>query len=252
MRSEAVDAATEPATQYWKIQQKAAGGVTLLNKSGGRAASVWSGNASAGQGIGQWVDNRADGQWDLVQTANGDVQLRSRQNNALFLTGGTANAGVTLQPSATDGSQDWRVVSQAQTAGNVRLTNVNSGLCADVFRVSSADRAAVNQWTCNGGINQQWRVVPVGSDVKIVNVNSSKCLEIYGRSTSQGAAATQYTCNGGTNQLWTRTTVANGAVTFRNVNSGLCLEIAQFSQASGAALSQYTCNGGTNQQWRAA
>lgn len=252
VRSENVDATTDPATQFWKIQQKSGGGVTLLNKSGGRAASIWTGNASTGQAIGQWVDNRADGQWDVVQTASGDVRFRSRQNPALFLSGATAGAGTTLQAAATDGSQDWRVVPQAQVTGNVRLTNENSGLCADVFRADSADRAAVNQWTCNGGTNQQWRVIPVGTDVKIVNVNSSKCLEIYGRSTAPGAAATQYTCNNGTNQLWTRTAQTNGTVTFRNVNSGLCLEIGQFSKASGAAVSQYSCNGGTNQQWRTA
>lgn len=252
VRSEAGDSAADPATQYWHIQAKPGGGVTLLNKSGGRAASVWTGNAAAGQGIGQWVDDRMDGTWDVVQAANGDIRLRSRQNTDLFLTGATANAGATLQTAATDGSQTWQVVPQGQVGGNVRLANVNSALCADVWGESAAERAAVNQGTCNGGLNQQWRVVPSGSDVRIVNVNSSKCLEIYGRSTASGAAATQYTCNGGTNQQWTRTAQSNGAVTFRNVNSGLCLEIGQFSRASGAPLVQYACNGGTNQQWRAA
>lgn len=253
VRSEAVDSVTDAATQYWRIQQKSGGGVTLLNKSGGRSASVWTGNATAGQRIGQWVDDRTDGTWDLVQESNGDIRLRSRQNNSLFLTGSTADAGVTLQTTVSDGAQSWQVVPQGQSAGNVKLTNVNSGLCADVWDYSSAERAAVNQGTCHAGQNQQWRVVPTGgSNVKIVNVQSSKCLEIYGRSTAQGAAATQYSCNGGTNQQWTRTAQPNGAVTFQNVNSGLCLEIGQFSRASGVPLVQYSCNGGTNQQWRAA
>lgn len=250
VRLESIDVATEPATQYWHVTPKPDGAVTLLNKAGGRSASIWTGNAVAGQRIGQWVDDRAGGVWNVVQTTGGYVRFQSTANTALYLTGPNADSPLTLQGTTTDGSQEWQLVPEATASGNVVLNNVNSGLCADVSGRSTADRGAVTQYTCNGASNQKWRVVPVGANVKIVNVDSSKCLEIYGFSTAQGAAATQYTCNGGANQLWTRATVAGGAVTFRNVNSGQCLEVLGRSTASGAALNQYACNGGSNQQWR--
>lgn len=249
VRLEAVDSALDPATQYWHVVTKTGGGTTLLNKSGGRAASVWTGQASAGQRIGQWVDDRADGTWNLVPSTDGYVRFQSRANTALYLTGGAAGAPLTLQTSTTDGSQDWRLTPEVQAAGNVTIRNANSALCADLWRLDSRDRAAVNQGPCSGQINQKWRVVPAGSDVKLVNVQSSKCLEIYGFSTAQGAAATQYSCNGGANQLWTRTASAAGGVTFRNVASGQCLEVFSSSTATGTALSQWPCNGGANQRW---
>ncbi|WP_201788480.1 RICIN domain-containing protein [Rathayibacter sp. VKM Ac-2630] len=250
VRAEAADSAANPATQLWHLTAKPGGGTTLLNKAGGRAATVWTGNATTGQRIGQWIDDRAEGQWNIVQVDGTHVRLQSRQNTSLFLTTASAGAPATLQASVADQSQEWRLVPQGQLAGTTRLVNGGSGLCADVLRASQSDRGAVNQWTCNGGTNQQWRVVPRGTNVALVNANSSKCLEVYGFSTQNGAAATQYSCNGGANQLWTRTVAADGTSTYRNVHSGLCLEVQNRSTVSGAALNQWTCNGGTNQQWR--
>jgi hypothetical protein len=41
-------AAQNPDTQYWHVVTKADGNETLLNKSGGREAAVWTGNATVG------------------------------------------------------------------------------------------------------------------------------------------------------------------------------------------------------------
>ncbi|MFE7765841.1 RICIN domain-containing protein [Streptomyces sp. NPDC057438] len=76
----------DPATgkaRRWHVTTKSDGGVTLLNKSGGRAASVWTGNATAGQRIGQWVDDSATGTWNVIQSANGHVKLQSAKNKSL-------------------------------------------------------------------------------------------------------------------------------------------------------------------------
>ncbi len=53
--------AANPDTQFWHIVTEPNGGKTLLNKSGGRAAAIWTGNATVGQRIGQWVDDSATG-----------------------------------------------------------------------------------------------------------------------------------------------------------------------------------------------
>lgn len=86
------------------------GGTTLLNKSGGRAAAIWTGNATVGQRIGQWVDNSATGSWNLVKTSDGFYKLQSVKNTSLYLTGASDGAPLTLQNAATDGSQDWELV----------------------------------------------------------------------------------------------------------------------------------------------
>ncbi|NEC89676.1 RICIN domain-containing protein [Streptomyces sp. SID12501] len=103
-------AAANPDTQYWHVVTEPNGGTTLLNRSGGRAASIWTGNATVGQRIGQWVDNSATGSWNLVKTADGFYKLQSVKNTSVYLTGATAGAPLTLQNAATDGSQDWNLV----------------------------------------------------------------------------------------------------------------------------------------------
>ncbi|MEU1192011.1 RICIN domain-containing protein [Streptomyces sp. NPDC005859] len=110
VRLEAPGSAGNADTQYWHVTTEPTSGVSLLNKSGGRAAAIWTGNATAGQKIGQWVDNSDTGSWNLVKTADGFYKLQSVKNTSLYLTGATAGAQLTLQTALTDGSQDWELV----------------------------------------------------------------------------------------------------------------------------------------------
>ncbi|MGW2619357.1 RICIN domain-containing protein [Streptomyces sp. NPDC001500] len=110
VRLEAPGSAANPDTQYWHLTTEPNGGVTLLNKSGGRAAAIWTGSATAGQKIGQWVDNSATGSWNLVRTSDGFYKLQSVKNTSLYLTGASAGTQLTLQTALTDGSQDWELV----------------------------------------------------------------------------------------------------------------------------------------------
>ncbi|TDT98066.1 hypothetical protein EDD99_6279 [Streptomyces sp. 846.5] len=103
-------ATSNPDTQYWHIATEPQGGVTLLNKAGGRAAAIWTGNATVGQQLGQWVDNSATGSWNLVKSAHGYYELQAVKNTALYLTGASAGAPLTLQYAASDGSQEWKLL----------------------------------------------------------------------------------------------------------------------------------------------
>ncbi|MFI6541932.1 RICIN domain-containing protein [Streptomyces prunicolor] len=107
---EARGSAVDPDTQHWHVVTEPNGGVTLLNKSGGRAAAIWTGNATVGQRIGQWVDNSATGSWNLVKTGDGFYRLQSVKNTSLYLTGASDGVPLTLQNTAADGSQEWRLV----------------------------------------------------------------------------------------------------------------------------------------------
>ncbi|MFF7168145.1 RICIN domain-containing protein [Streptomyces pseudovenezuelae] len=103
-------AAANKDTQSWHVVTEPNGGTTLLNKSGGRAAAIWTGNATVGQRIGQWVDNSPTGSWNLVTTADGYYRFQAVRNTSVYLTGASAGAPLTLQNAVADGSQDWRLV----------------------------------------------------------------------------------------------------------------------------------------------
>jgi hypothetical protein len=103
-------AAADPDTEQWHVVSEPNGGTTLLNRSGGRAAAIWTGNATVGQRIGQWVDNSATGSWNLVKTSDGYYRFQAVKNTSLYLTGASAGAPLTLQNSTTDGSQEWKLV----------------------------------------------------------------------------------------------------------------------------------------------
>lgn len=107
---EARGSAVDRDTQYWHVVTEPGGGVTLLNKSGGRAAAIWTGNATVGQRIGQWVDDSTTGSWNLVKTGDGFYRLQSVKNPSLYLTGASEGAPLTLQNTVADGSQEWKLV----------------------------------------------------------------------------------------------------------------------------------------------
>ncbi|MGN7970477.1 RICIN domain-containing protein [Microbacterium sp. 22296] len=97
-------------TQLWHVRQDTGGTVTLLNKSGGREAAVWTGNATAGQRLGSWVDNQDGGLYRVITRDDGYVSLQSAQNSSLYVSAPTANGAVTLQQAASDGADQWKIV----------------------------------------------------------------------------------------------------------------------------------------------
>ncbi|WP_314452573.1 RICIN domain-containing protein [uncultured Microbacterium sp.] len=98
-------------TQQWHVKSDTGGSVTLLNKSGGREAAIWTRNATAGQRIASWVDNVDGGLYRVVDRGAGRVAFQSTQNPSLYLSGQSAGAFATLQPAATDGADEWTLVS---------------------------------------------------------------------------------------------------------------------------------------------
>jgi glycerate-2-kinase len=87
--------------------------------------------------------------------------------------------------------------------------NHHSGKCLDIQGVSTADGAAVHQWTCHGGTNQQFTLRQVAADdYQLVAVHSGKCVDVSGISTAAGALVHQWTCDSASalatkkNQVW--------------------------------------------------
>jgi hypothetical protein len=237
-----------PDTQYWHLATKGGQSVTLLNKSGGRAAGIWTANATAGQRIGQWVDDTATGTWNLVATSDGYYRFQSTANTSLYLTGGGEGAAATLQPLTANGSQEWRL-SEGLT-GSVTLAARHSGKCVDVVSASAADGAEIDQYACNGAANQRWRFQRLGNGYyQITAGHSGKCLDVSNASTADAARVVQWTCNGGRNQQWEVVDAGGNHVRLVARHSGKCLDVPSSSTADGARLQQYACNGGQNQQF---
>jgi hypothetical protein len=93
------------------------------------------------------------------------------------------------------------------------VVNHYSGKCLDVAGISTANGAAVWQWTCLGAANQQFtlrQATATGNpnDFQLVAVHSGKCVDVSGGSTATGAPTIQYTCDAGSvlatkkNQVW--------------------------------------------------
>jgi beta-xylosidase len=97
----------------------------------------------------------------------------------------------------------WSASHGLPATGTRVLTNANSGLVMDVTNASTSNGALIDQWTANGGTNQQWALTQVSGNVYTVkSVKSGLCLEVPNQSTDQGVQLDQWTCNGGTNQQW--------------------------------------------------
>jgi hypothetical protein len=126
----------------------------------------------------------------------------------------------------------------------------HSSKCVDVTSNSAADGAAVLQYTCGGGLNQQWRLTDAGGGyVQVIAQHSGKCLDVSSGSTADGATVLQYRCGSGTNQQWSFQDQGNGYYRLVARHSGKCLDVSDVSTADGAKLIQWTCGSGTNQQF---
>ncbi len=73
--------------------------------------------------------------------------------------------------------------------------------CLDVPAFSQEDGAPVQQWTCNGGANQQWIVADAGPDaIRLVAQHSGKVLAVNGENTGDGSLLGQWAWKSGSNQ----------------------------------------------------
>jgi hypothetical protein len=137
--------------------------------------------------------------------------------------------------------------------GNYKILNRNSGLAIVVQSASTADGAAVIQYTYGGtATNDEWALVRLSDgNYEVKNRNSGKAMVVQSASTAAGAKIIQYTFGGtNTNDEWQIVDVTGGYFKFVNVNSGLTLGVPGNSTSSGTQLDQETDTGGSNQQWQ--
>jgi endoglucanase len=134
--------------------------------------------------------------------------------------------------------------------GTYKLTNVNSGLAMEVYNQSTANSAAIDQWSYWGGTSQKWNLTYLNNGMyELTAVNSGLALDVDGQSTSNGAQMEQYSYWGGGNQQFILSLASDGNYRIVNSKSGLAVEVPGFSKSNGTVLDQWGLNGGTNQEW---
>ncbi len=119
----------------------------------------------------------------VVDSSNGQCATVPNGNSAVQLTqsGCTSAAGQSFRFTPVSG--DVYAVS-----------TFTSGSCVDISGASTSDNAAVIQYACHSGTNQQFRLQATGSAFTLVGVGSGKCV------TAVNAVLVQLSC--GTAVAW--------------------------------------------------
>jgi hypothetical protein len=137
------------------------------------------------------------------------------------------------------------------TSAYYQIVSRHSGKAIDIANQSTADGAAVQQWTRAERSSQQFQFVDAGSGYYTLRArHSGQVVDISGASTANGANVVQWPDNGGANQQFRVADTDSGFVKLLNRNSGKALDVWERSTADGARISQYTDTGATNQQWQ--
>jgi hypothetical protein len=215
-------------------QKSTSNGTTVVNNPTSRSAGPWWRFVAAGDGSYRVLDAEADRALDLVGNSTSDG----------------VKAIVWSYVGQTD--QEWRV--EASGSG-YRLVARHSGKCLHV--PSSTTGVQLVQSTCNGGTNQQFRllkkahVFPSSGFFKLIARHSSKAVGVKGSSTLNAGIVEQWASGSGSNQRWRLTQVAGNLVALTAKHSQRNMQIAGMSKSNGASVEQWSpMTGTTNQQWR--
>jgi type 1 glutamine amidotransferase len=132
------------------------------------------------------------------------------------------------------------------------VVNKNSGKCVDARAAGTVSGTAIQQYTCNGSLAQQYQFAPTtGAFVRINNHgNAAQALDVTNVSTADNAPIQTWTYSGGNNQQWTPVAESGGYYHLVNRNSGKCLDTPAASTADSVQLVQYACNGTAAQSFR--
>jgi beta-glucanase (GH16 family) len=128
------------------------------------------------------------------------------------------------------------------------VQNQNSTLCAEPDG-ALANGTPIEQWLCNGALDQQWQFRPTDSGYYNVVSRAAPSLtwDVTGGAGATGNGVKvqlwSFGGSGGPNQQWRPEPLANGRWRFRARHSGRCLDVPGASTAAGVQLQQWDCNG---------
>jgi hypothetical protein len=144
----------------------------------------------------------------------------------------------------------------AQASSSFSWVNKKSGQCMGVSGGSTANGAAVIQFTCNGNSDQFWyygnsRTGADGSTYwEIRNVKSGRCLAAGNNgSAANGTPFVLWDCNGAPDQFFRFE--ANGNFWWiYDMRSDKCVSVLNGSTQRSTPVVQWDCNGNDDQLWQ--
>lgn len=127
----------------------------------------------------------------------------------LDVSGGLTGDTVNIQQWGWNGgnNQRWKIESVATVNGTTyyKLTAQHSSKVAEVWGLSQLDGGNVDQYTWNGGNNQQWSISNVGAEYSKLLARHDilpKAMDVNGASIDDGANVQQWGDNGSCAQRW--------------------------------------------------
>jgi len=141
----------------------------IVNRKSGKALAVDSDSKESGANVHQWTDvgDNASHHWKISDEGAFRI-LNANANKVLDMnSASTADGGNAIIWQDNKGmNQRWLIESAGENY--VYIINAHSGKALDIDKSSTADGGNVVQnGLDNNNLNQQWQLIPVGSDTPI-------------------------------------------------------------------------------------
>lgn len=188
----------------------------------------------------------------LVANAQAAWDHRRAEDNLTWQDFNTATPAGHLQSMDANGSLVVQQVTTIRPVGVSELKNAGSALSLNVSGNSTANGAAIVQWTYGGADNSLWTFTEHDDSgySEIVGVSSGKDVAVQSASTANGAAIIQYAFGSSGNDLWVPALTIRGNYSFVNKKSGKLLEDPGVSLTQGTQMDQWSYNRGREQRWQ--
>lgn len=178
-----------------------------------------------------------------------DNNRTTRAQKFTWNSDGTPNFGTPMRLGTT---ADGPAGEAASTPSAYTIVNRNSGKCLEVAGGSTADGANIQQWTCNGGSNQRWRLEDQADDTsRLVNVGTGKVADVTNCASADGTDIRQWSWLNNTCQRFRLVlTAAGGWVRLTNQATGKVADVANCGTGDGADVRLWSWLNNNCQQWQ--
>ena len=175
----------------------------------------------------------------LSSTFDSEIQNRFIVDGLLWLGGATSTP-----PNDPPG--------QISPTAWYSVANRGSSKCVDARSAATANGTAIQQYTCNSTLAQQYQFAPTSDGFVRVNNrgNAAQVIDVSNTSTADNAALHLWAYGGGNNQQWQPVAESDGYYHFTSRLSGKCLTVPGGSGADSVQLVQLTCNGSASQSFK--
>ena len=198
--------------QRWRLLPEGEAYFRLVAAHSGQCLGIARRDGGAIAAVGQYdCDGGPRQRWRLApnpQARKVHVLVARHSGMALDIQHGgrtPADRNVIQAHRSGDASQLWTLIPAGGDAPIPRYTLISfaTGGCLDVAGKDMNAGANVQQYPCNAGRNQQWRLAPIGDGAyRVFAAHSDLCLDVKAADTRAGANVQQYPCHDGDNQAW--------------------------------------------------